>query len=271
MRDALRARLDASGLRRRIRRLGRIRWLTKRKVLARHGASPVRHWRYLLSDPEVDSFTYAIANEDELARQLAPVLDAPPEALTALLDEAHRDGLLTRALRQPPRHWLWSKRRPEPRAHHLALWTAIRSARPDVVVETGILDGMSSTVMLAALEANGHGTLISFDIMPGAGAMVPAWLRPRWEPVYDDMTVALEDALSGRTVDIFTSDSVATADHIRAEFDAALPHAGERFWAFTAWGQFDVLGWTGAEVLRFQERPRDHFYGGTVFAAARIR
>jgi hypothetical protein len=264
--------LQGSGLRRRARRLGRVRWLTKRKVLRRYGASPRRWWRYVLFDPEVDSFTYAIANEDQLAAALEPVLGVPHAQLGALIAEAHEEEPLGRALRQPPSHWLWSKRQPEPRAHHLALWAAIRALRPDVVVETGILDGMASTVMLAALQRNGQGTLISFDVMPGTGAMVPAALRDRWEPVYANAPDVLGEVIGDRRIALFTSDSLPDLEQIGAEFAAVLAHADDRLVAFTAWGALDgVLGWAGTDVVRFRDRPVGHFYGGAEFAATRVR
>ena len=67
-------------------------------------------------------------------------------------------------------------------------------------VETGILDGMASTVILAAFAKNAiegsPGELVSFDTMPGAGAMVPAGLRIHWQPIYSDAVASL-DAVIG--------------------------------------------------------------------------
>lgn len=79
MKELLKRVLPASA-RRRARRLGRIRWITKIGVVRRYGASPLREWRYVLLDPEVDSFTYPIANQDELARTLASVLNRSPRS-----------------------------------------------------------------------------------------------------------------------------------------------------------------------------------------------
>lgn len=43
------------------------------------------------------------------------------------------------------------------------LYSLIRSEKPETVVETGVANGFSSTVILSALQKNGHGTLISVD------------------------------------------------------------------------------------------------------------
>src|SRR5205823_3341237 len=68
------------------------------------------------------------------------------------------------------------------------IWYAIaRLRRPDVVVETGVHDGLSSALILRALERNRNGSLISIDLpsidLPpgGPGWLVPADLRSRWD------------------------------------------------------------------------------------------
>ena len=69
----------------------------------------------------------------------------------------------------------------------LAYWL-VRHLQPDVVVETGVAAGWSSRAFLTALEANGHGRLLSSDLpYPGmtdsdamVGVVVPEGLRDRW-------------------------------------------------------------------------------------------
>jgi hypothetical protein len=61
-----------------------------------------------------------------------------------------------------------------------------RALRPEVVVETGVANGVTSSFVLQALELNGSGELHSIDLPPpGAdpalvGRLVPAELRSRW-------------------------------------------------------------------------------------------
>jgi hypothetical protein len=259
--------------RRRVRRLGRVRWFTKLRVLRRSGASPLRWWRYLLFDPEVDSFTYAIANRAEVAAALARVLPQTQDDVERCLEETDSDQILRRALRQPWRHALWSKRVPEPRGYHQACWAITRLTKPSCVVETGILEGMGSVVILAALERNateGHeGELISFDVMPGAGALVPPWLRRRWSPVYVDAVSRLDEAIGSRRIGFLTSDSLPDASQIRRELEAGLRHRDEQFIASTTWGSLD-LDWPTDEIVTFTEQPVDHFYGGMTGAVARF-
>jgi hypothetical protein len=83
------------------------------------------------------------------------------------------------------------------------LYALIRKRRPGVLVETGVCNGVSSAVMLEALERNGEGRLHSIDLpehtdTPYAtdafwegkkGAAVPKGRDPGW---------AIPDALRGR-------------------------------------------------------------------------
>lgn len=71
----------------------------------------------------------------------------------------------------------------------LILYSMCRLARPRVVIETGVSDGVSSAMFLAALGRNGYGTLLSIDFplvgMPRvygkrAGWVIPDELRSRW-------------------------------------------------------------------------------------------
>lgn len=72
-------------------------------------------------------------------------------------------------------------------AHLDLLYAAVRSRRPDVIVETGVAAGWSTLAMLLALRENGKGHLYSSD-MPYAklnnedfvGCVVPETLRTRW-------------------------------------------------------------------------------------------
>src|SRR5579863_10306843 len=71
----------------------------------------------------------------------------------------------------------------------LVQYAAIRALRPEIVVETGVANGVSSSYILLALEKNQLGSLHSIDIgaanylPPGktVGWTVPQFLRHRWD------------------------------------------------------------------------------------------
>jgi hypothetical protein len=266
-----------------LRRLGRLRWLTKARNIRRTCAGPwsgrpVRIARFVLLDPEVDTYSYWIDNAGELADCLAPVLDRPPDEVRALLREALEDiELGQRLTRDIGWRVLFHKRRPPLAGHHLSAYAIVRALGPEVAVETGILDGLGSRTMLRALQRNADegrlGHLWSFDIMPGAGALVPERLAPRWTPLYEPTERGLPRLLDGHSVDFFIHDSLPDPEHQRRELVTALDSARPGAVVMTAYGWTGVLKELATErgltYAEFRERPRDHFYGGRHLAWAR--
>jgi hypothetical protein len=264
-----------------VRRLGRLRWITKARKLRSAGTGawsgrPTRIARYVFFDPEIDTYSYEIDNPDELAERLGLVTECRAEELRGYIDEAlHDPELHDRLARDIGWRVLFFKRRPPLPGHHLAAYAILRAIKPTVTVETGILDGLGSRTMLLALERNrGEGHLWSFDIMPGAGTLVPERLRSRWTPVYESTRTALPRLLAERRLDFFVHDSLPEAQHQRFELETALAHAEPGAVLMT------VHGWTGVlkemsvaaglSYADFQDRPRDHFYGGRHLAWARV-
>lgn len=115
----------------------------------------------------------------------------------------------------------------------LVQYIALRAFKPDVVVETGIASGVSSSYLLLALHKNARGRLYSVDIgdtsylPPGRpnGWVVPDWLRSRWEMRLGDSRHLLPELLAelGST-DVFIHDSLHTYEHMLWEFRAAYPY-----------------------------------------------
>jgi hypothetical protein len=124
---------------------------------------------------------------------------------------------------------------------HSFLYAITRSVLPKIVVETGVLYGHSSAAILAALEDNGAGRLISIDlpherhrtVMSGQrhiqvgiasdglsiGSAVPASLRTRWTLRFGNSLDALPRILGEATpISMFVHDSLHTYDHMMAEF-----------------------------------------------------
>jgi hypothetical protein len=264
----------------RLRRINRFRWLAKRRALHGFGVRvrerPAEALRFILFDPELDNFNYRLDNERELPAFVAGGLGVDLARAGAVMFELSADAAfdaeLAAALRRHGR---------PARVHfgyRLAWYAAARLTAPRLVVETGIHDGLGSAVLLRALERNAEegspGELISFDVVPGGGWLVPDSLRARWTPVWEATETALEPALADREVELFLYDGLGTREHELHDLSAVLGHAAEELTVLSARAATGAL----REVSRthrlsyreFDERPR-HFYPGRAHAIASRR
>jgi predicted O-methyltransferase YrrM len=140
------------------------------------------------------------------------------------------------------------------------LYLAVRALGPELVVETGPFNGAASAFLLQALEDNGSGRLVSFDLPDAVDALgfplpdgrrpgwlVPDRLRHRYDVVLGDVHSTLRPRLAAEpAVDLFFHDSLHTARQMLFEYRVAwgrLRSGGllvsddvswnRAFWAFT--------------------------------------
>lgn len=132
------------------------------------------------------------------------------------------------------------------------LYALVRALRPAKVVETGTASGISTTFLLAALNRNQYGSLISIDlpfqeadggVRPLVGAtlddrdmspvpagrepgwIVPADIRERWDLRLGDAELLLPSVLADcGKVGLFLHDSLHTREHMLFEFRTAWPY-----------------------------------------------
>jgi predicted O-methyltransferase YrrM len=111
-----------------------------------------------------------------------------------------------------------------------ALWCLVRHRRPSRIVEAGVAHGISSRVMLEALERNGCGELWSIDPPPvdprlaaEIGIAVDAARRERWHLVRGTSRRVLPGLLAQLgQIDLFVHDSLHTRRNVCFE----VAHAG---------------------------------------------
>jgi hypothetical protein len=241
------------------------------------GASIRRNSRFVLTDPEPDNFTYEITNEAELAAWIATVAGCDPGAAWTYIVEPRLDADLKSRLHEATAgRWSWTKRSPA-FGKRLGWYALARAIRPELVIETGVHDGLGSLLLLRALERNlsdgSAGRLVSFDINPTAGWLVgthPLWdlrIQPSREGLPE--VLALADQVGMFIYDGWHSydderwDLQTTAERLAAEGvllsdDAQTTHALS-----------DLCRERGLAYFEFQERPAQHFYPGSVLAAGR--
>jgi len=138
------------------------------------------------------------------------------------------------------------------------LYRLVRSARPSLVVETGVHRGKSSVAILAALRANGRGRLVSIDLprrvpwvnadgkwegttvaVGDTGCLVPSAWRDRWTLLLGDARSLLPEAVRGG-VDLFFHDSEHSFDQMTFEYS-------------TAWAELSVGGILATDDVNWSE------------------
>ncbi|MFB6216762.1 MAG: class I SAM-dependent methyltransferase [Candidatus Aenigmatarchaeota archaeon] len=130
------------------------------------------------------------------------------------------------------------------------LYGVIREEEPRVVVETGVCNGVSTAVILEALEENGGGRLYSIDlpefpdsegdefwegkggavIPPGKepGWLIPEYLRDRWELIQGNTLYELPRLLERLdSIELFVHDSEHSYEVMMFEFCLAWKHLAD--------------------------------------------
>lgn len=150
------------------------------------------------------------------------------------------------------------------------LYVLVRRLRPRIIVETGVAAGVSTSIILRALDRNSGGTLHSIDLPNRAeggyrnrdgrwdpvftparfepGWIVPPSLRSRWFLHLGDSRSVLRPVLERlERIDLFYHDSDHSYENMTFELHAAWPHlrtggvvyADDVFWN-TAFDDFCV-------------------------------
>lgn len=255
----------------------RVRWVHKARAVQRSGRSLRDHWRFVLTSPEPDNYTYEIANEEDLARWAAAVVRCDLDVATGFVAEPNRDAMLTARLGAATTgRWLWSKRSP-PFGKRLGWYALTRALRPRLVIETGTHDGLGALLLLRALELNGQdghpGKLVSFDVNPFAGWLIGE--NPLWELRLESSQEGMSEVLAAEgALDMFIYDGWHTYEAERADLEIAAAHLSENGVLLSDDAQVsralrDVCERQGFDYLEFQEIPVGHFYAGAVLAAGR--
>ena len=251
----------------------RVRVVRKARILKHYGGSladPIGR-RYVLFDPELDNFTYDLANERDLVRVVATAIARDEGEIAGYFAEVHAD----RVLHQLPRRLLSQKTDPQ-FGRRLGWYAIARGLKPEVVVETGVHSGLGSVLLLRAIDRNGSGLLLSFDTDPHAGWLVPETVRSHWRMIIGKTTDTLEGALAGHTVRMVVHDSDHSYECEYFELTTALAHAAPEIAVVSDNSHVtsalpDVLSEVGVQPHFFHERPRNHFYPGATLGVGVVR
>ena len=184
--------------------------------------------------------------------RLAALGGVPPGEFAALRREL-REGDLPEVLLQRGAGIAFTRELPQ----GALLYLLVRATRPRRVVETGIGPGYSTAWLLAALDRNGVGELVSLGPGPttgrssgvqnvSVGQFVPPSLRSRWTLAIGNSEERLRQILAtGPRIDLFFYDNGPDATRARFELRSAWDALSDRgillahhIDANAAWGEF---------------------------------
>ena len=107
------------------------------------------------------------------------------------------------------------------------LHSCVKLLKPQLMVETGIANGVSSAYILKAMNENNTGKLISIELRKdlNAGSLVPENLRVRWQIEYGSSLKVMENMFKEHGfIDAFLHDSEHTYGYMLSEYRLAWPH-----------------------------------------------
>ena len=234
---------------------------------------------WLVRSRETTNFTYDISerNKHHLAAMLELVTGRPVSSIASYINEALGDRDLAEHIRErtgTSRRAAISDLKAR-FGRRLAWYAAVRAAKPEVVVETGVDKGLGSVLLCAALARNAKegraGHYWGTDVNPEAGFLLSPPYSHFGTILYGDSIASLRalDACIG----IFINDSDHSPEYEYAEYkcverklaeDAIIlgdnSHASDSLMRFA--------DETGRRFLFFREEPVGHWYrgGGVGFA-----
>ena len=255
-----------------VRKVGR-RWLIMRRQVAnvrRYRSvrrAPLLSARHILFNRELVNFTYQIENVDALVEMIARLLDEEPGRVADFAEELEENDILRNELRKKLTGRA-DRNRTMPFGRRVGWYVLVRLLRPRLVVETGTHDGLGSAAILEALELNAAegpaGRLISIDIDPTTGWLVPDRLRGRYEQLHGDSVDVLGRLTGG--VDLAILDSAHVYEHEVDELALLGARAGEAMVLVSDNpGTNSLANYAAANGLRydvFHEQPCRHIHPG---------
>jgi Methyltransferase domain len=111
-----------------------------------------------------------------------------------------------------------------------AVWCTVLHTRPEIVIETGVAHGVTSRIVLEAMNQNDHGHLWSIDLPypfdrrlhVQTGAAVTDACRPRWSYLEGSSRQRLPPLIAEvGHVEVFIHDSLHTARNVVFEMQQA--------------------------------------------------
>ncbi|MCH9755545.1 MAG: class I SAM-dependent methyltransferase [Gammaproteobacteria bacterium] len=104
------------------------------------------------------------------------------------------------------------------------LYALCRALKPDTVVEIGTHRGASATHILRALQRNEHGMLVTIDVNPSTGDLIPDELKEHCSQLHGlGHEVIRQMVADGASAQIVFEDASHGTEHVEQILRASLP------------------------------------------------
>lgn len=164
-------------------------------------------------------------------RSLSAMFSCSAERIYSYLDDCRRDSFLVESRLQLKNLTLQGGVDGSASTFDAeTMYLVVRLLGPECIVETGVLYGVFSAYILAALERNGSGRLYSIDLpftfsVGSQGTLVPTVLRHRWSLIVGNALAELPKLVEQlRNIQMFHHDSNHNYDYMTWEYSVAWPY-----------------------------------------------
>ncbi|MES2192829.1 MAG: class I SAM-dependent methyltransferase [Pseudomonadota bacterium] len=234
---------------------------------------PVRAWIiWLFKSREDSNFTYALTQRCQInfIAGLSSILNQSPDLIKKYLGEIQDDAeFRSHFASLLPTHPDRYRTDLEPHIGRRMVWYAVvRATKPEIVVETGVDQGMGAVVLCAALKRNaseGHvGKYFGTDLNPRAGYFLKGEYAKFGKVLYGD---SLKSLATLDKIDLFINDSDHSGDYEKAEYELVRNKLsvdavvlGDNAHVTSELAEFSMRH--GRRFIFLPEEPANHWYRG---------
>jgi predicted O-methyltransferase YrrM len=207
-------------------------------------------------------------NKEHLSQMIAHVTKGSPRVIHEYFKELEQD----QALRKHIEAGLNAYGQDFAEIHYgrrLGWYALIRELKPNLVIETGVHQGVGACVIASALLKNtseGYsGRYLGTDIDPNAGKLLTGNYQSVGEILYGDSVESLKKVDS--EIDVFINDSDHDPEYEAIEYVTIAPKLsqksvilGDNSHVTDKLSQFSLVN--SREFIFFSEKPKNHWYPG---------
>lgn len=193
-------------------------YVYKTSIVLEYGEQPIKDSiNYIINSEEKSNFSYRLTglNKEQLAGFVSTIVEMPIEEAEGYINEIENDE----ELREHIRNNASKSDLKDPKfARRIGWYAFVRASEPQVVIESGVKDGLGTCVIASALRKNNSGIVIGIDSKQSSGILFSKPYSEFGEIRINNSVDELEEF--EEKIDVFIHDSKHTKDYIKDELKA---------------------------------------------------